>query len=81
MLPGVLHCGGGPGASHVDWLDAIRAWVEDGQAPERLVAHNVIDDSQEVVMTRPVGAYPQLAVYDGAGNPDDAGSFSCSPGP
>ena len=77
MLPGVLHCGGGPGPSQVDWLEAIRAWVEEGQAPERLVAHKVADDGQEVVMTRPVCSYPQVAVYDGAGNPDDAQSFNC----
>ena len=36
MLPGVLHCGGGPGPDRVDWVEAIRAWVEEGQAPERL---------------------------------------------
>jgi feruloyl esterase len=77
MLPGVLHCGGGPGASQVDWLEAIRAWVEDGQAPERLVAHKLADDGEEVVMTRPVCPYPQVAVYDGGGDPDDAASFSC----
>jgi hypothetical protein len=38
MIPGMLHCGGGQGPSNVDWLAAIRAWVEDGKAPEGLVA-------------------------------------------
>ena len=75
MLPGVLHCGGGPGASQVDWLDAIRVWVEEGRAPEQLVAHKVVDT--DVVMTRPVCPYPQVAAYDGQGDPNEAGSFSC----
>ena len=75
MLPGVLHCGGGPGPSQVDWLDTIRVWVEEGRAPEQLVAHKVVDT--EIVMTRPVCPYPQVAAYDGQGDPNDAGSFSC----
>ncbi len=76
MLPGVLHCSGGPGPSQVDWIEAIRAWVEEGHAPEQLVAHKV-GDSQEIVMTRPVCPYPQVAIYDGQGDSNDAGSFSC----
>ena len=76
MLPGVLHCTGGPGASQVDWIEAIRLWVEEGRAPERLVARK-IGDSQDIVMTRPVCPYPQVAVYDGEGDSNDAGSFSC----
>ena len=51
MLPGVLHCGGGPGPDQVDWMEAIRAWVEDGQAPERLVASQ-LDESGAATMTR-----------------------------
>ena len=33
MLPGVLHCGGGPGPDQVDWLGAIQEWVEEDHAP------------------------------------------------
>jgi hypothetical protein len=38
MIPGMLHCGGGPGPSGVDWLTTLRDWVEKGQAPSGLVA-------------------------------------------
>ena len=38
MLPGMFHCAGGPAPDRTDWLEAIRAWVEDGKAPERLVS-------------------------------------------
>ena len=36
MLPGVLHCGGGPGADRVDWLGLISDWVERDQAPDQV---------------------------------------------
>jgi hypothetical protein len=38
LIPGMLHCGGGPGPSGVDWLGTLRTWVEQGQAPAGLVA-------------------------------------------
>jgi len=31
-----------------------------------------------VKMTRPLCPYPQTAVYDGKGNPNDAASFACA---
>ncbi|MHB8528060.1 MAG: tannase/feruloyl esterase family alpha/beta hydrolase [Caulobacteraceae bacterium] len=40
LIPGMLHCGGGPGPGEVAWLDVMRAWVERGQAPEALVAES-----------------------------------------
>ena len=33
MLPGVLHCRGGPGADTFDRMAAITAWVERGEKP------------------------------------------------
>ena len=77
MLPGVLHCGGGPGPDSVDWIETIRAWVEEGQAPERLTASK-FDRSGSATLTRPVCPYPQVAVYDGAGDPNDEASFACA---
>jgi len=40
LIPGMLHCGGGPGPSGVAWLDVLRAWVEQNRAPGGLVASN-----------------------------------------
>ena len=78
MVPGCLHCGGGPGAAEVDWLSVIADWVERGQAPERVVAarHN----QGKLVLTRPLLPYPQSAVYSGSGDPNDAASFVPKPG-
>ena len=77
MLPGVLHCAGGPGPDKVDWIEAIRAWVEEGRAPERLMASK-LDSTGSATLTRPVCPYPQVAVYDGSGDPNDEASFSCA---
>jgi pimeloyl-ACP methyl ester carboxylesterase len=40
MLPGVRHCGGGKGPSHIDLLTPLMAWVEDGEAPESVTARS-----------------------------------------
>lgn len=36
MVPGMDHCAGGEGASAIDYMGAITAWVEGGTAPEKL---------------------------------------------
>ncbi len=37
-LPGVEHCASGPGADRVDYLTYLENWVEQGKAPNRLIA-------------------------------------------
>ena len=41
MMPGVLHCAGGPGPDAVDWASVIDTWVDKGQAPDRVIARKV----------------------------------------
>ncbi|GIF63262.1 tannase [Asanoa ishikariensis] len=36
LLPGVAHCGGGPGPAPTDPLGALVTWVEKGKAPDAL---------------------------------------------
>ncbi|MEK6250191.1 MAG: tannase/feruloyl esterase family alpha/beta hydrolase, partial [Planctomycetales bacterium] len=74
LLPGVYHCGAGPGPSRIDWLDVISDWAERGNAPHRLVAEKR-DNEGRVVMTRPVYPYPVTVKYSGVGDSQDAGSF------
>jgi feruloyl esterase len=78
MLPGVLHCAGGPGPSTVDWNKAIDEWVEKGTAPERLIASKAASAAAPA-RTRPLCAYPLRAVYQGSGSIDDEASFTCRP--
>lgn len=73
LIPGCLHCGGGPGAADVDWLAVISDWVEHNKAPDILVASK--HEHGKAVMTRPLFPYPQYAVYKGTGDPKSAESF------
>lgn len=75
MAPGMGHCRGGPGPDRFDALSALEAWVEEGRAPERIVASKVEDGA--VVRTRPLCPYPQVARWSGAGSTDDAANFRC----
>jgi hypothetical protein len=38
LIPGMLHCGGGPAPANVDWLAALQDWVEKREAPSGLIA-------------------------------------------
>lgn len=74
LLPGVLHCGGGPGPSQTNWIELVRNWVEKGIAPERVVVSK--KKGKKDVMTRPVFPYPKTATYDGKGDTNKESSFN-----
>jgi len=78
MVPGMNHCQGGVGTSTVDWVGALEAWVENGKAPDQIVASKVTNGKTE--RTRPLCPFPQVATYKGSGSTDDAANFSCRPG-
>jgi len=75
MVPGMAHCTGGDGASSFDMVAVLERWVEQGAAPEEVMAqrlrNGVID------RTRKLCAWPQAARY-GRGDPDSAASFTCA---
>lgn len=75
MVPGMFHCRGGVGTDRLDALTALINWVENGTAPQSIVAAQVRDG--KVVRTRPLCPYPQVARLAGSGNPDEAASFTC----
>ena len=77
MAPGMGHCGGGEGPSVFDKMEPIEAWVEEGRAPDQLLATKFGPEG-EVEMRRPLCAYPARAVYDGRGDPKREDSFSCA---
>jgi hypothetical protein len=74
--PGVLHCGGGPGADRFDVVGALSRWVENGNAPRTLLAAKV-NSTGNVLFTRPLCEYPRYPRYVGHGDPADASSFDC----
>jgi feruloyl esterase len=95
MVPGMQHCGGGPGASSFGQHGApslhdaqhnvqlaLEDWVEKGVAPSALVATKYAnaEPSSEVTLTRPLCPYPEAAKYKGAGDPKRAENFECAAG-
>ncbi|KAF1046317.1 tannase/feruloyl esterase family alpha/beta hydrolase [Xylophilus sp.] len=89
LVPGMGHCSGGSGTANFgnqggtspvvsadrDVLMALDRWVEQGSAPERIVASRV--EGGNAVRTRPLCPYPKKAVYSGSGSTDDAANFAC----
>jgi feruloyl esterase len=73
LAPGVLHCGGGAGPDRFDTLSALERWVEQGQAPVRIIATKANSP-----LKRPLCPYPQLAKYKGSGDTNDPASFDCA---
>jgi pimeloyl-ACP methyl ester carboxylesterase len=75
--PGVGHCGlGSTGPIPVDPFGALVKWVEDGVAPESLLASGG-SAAPTTGRTRPVCAYPETAIYNGTGDINDARNFHC----
>ncbi|HEV2491510.1 MAG TPA: tannase/feruloyl esterase family alpha/beta hydrolase [Terriglobia bacterium] len=94
MVPGMQHCGGGPGPNsfgqfggmtptdpeHNAYM-ALEQWVEKGSAPSKIIATKYVDDSaaKGVKITRPLCPYPEVAKYRGSGDANSAANFVCSP--
>lgn len=84
MAPGMQHCRGGPippaGPDEFDEVGALEQWVEQGRAPEKIIASH--STGGVVDRTRPLCPYPQVAGYKGTGSTDEAENFMCvSPAP
>jgi len=93
MVPGMLHCSGGPGANSFGQLghttakgseygtyDALEQWVEKNTAPGDITAtkYNGNAAANGVQMTRPLCPYPQIAKYKGTGDANDSANFVCA---
>ncbi|MEM5339860.1 tannase/feruloyl esterase family alpha/beta hydrolase [Paraburkholderia azotifigens] len=86
-VAGMNHCSGGPTADQFDMLTLMVAWVEQGKAPDSVIAtardaSNAIPNSEVpadwgAARTRPLCPYPKVARYRG-GDVSSAASFSCS---
>ena len=77
MAPGMEHCIGGTGPFLFDAYTVLEAWVEQGIAPERIVAAQVNLTNGQLIRTRPLCRYPNVARYNGTGNVNSAASFTC----
>jgi feruloyl esterase len=77
MVPGMGHCGGGEGPNSFDMVGALEQWVEQGKAPEQIIASHLTSGKAD--RTRPLCPYPQVATYKGIGSTDEASNFICKP--
>jgi hypothetical protein len=92
LLPGLYHCRGGPGTNYADMLGALEQWVERGVAPDMIMGHHQKNDARgpadppvrfdpkTAEFSRPIFPYPDRAVYQGAGDWKDPGSYQRRPG-
>lgn len=87
LVPGMGHSRGGPATDQYDGLDALVDWVEQGRAPERIVAaargagnaggaNADLPEHWPAHRTRLLCPYPRVARYS-SGTPESAESFSC----
>jgi feruloyl esterase len=60
-------------------MEALLAWVEDGKAPETLLATRR-EQSGTISRSRPLCQYPLVAKYKGGGSTDEAANYVCSSG-
>jgi feruloyl esterase len=94
MVPGMQHCGGGPGADSFGAVGdltfdnpqhslaaSLEEWVEKGTAPGTIIASKFEgQDHTHATMTRPLCPYPKAAKYKGNGDANDAVNFVCEAG-
>lgn len=87
-VPGMGHCSGGPATDQADFLTPLVAWVEQGRAPGAIVAsargagnpggvNAEVPASWAPDRTRPLCAYPEVAIYKGHGDVEKASSWQC----
>jgi feruloyl esterase len=75
MVPGMDHCSGGTGPNVFDSMRIIADWVENRNAPDKIIATHSTNGT--VDRSRPLCPYPMTARYSGQGNIDEATNFPC----
>ena len=87
-VPGMNHCSAGMSTDQFDLLTPLVQWVEQGIAPQAVVANargagnaggvnTELPANWSATRTRPLCAYPTVATYNGSGSLEDAKNFSC----
>jgi pimeloyl-ACP methyl ester carboxylesterase len=88
-VPGMGHCSGGPATDQADFITPLVQWVEQGLAPQRIVAsargagnaggvNADVPAAWSPARTRPLCPYPSVAAYSGQGSIEQAASFVCT---
>jgi feruloyl esterase len=81
FYPGNGHCGGNSGFPNAglinsgDLFNALIEWVENGNAPDSIVAFTKAGDTGNSTL---ICANPNQAVYDGSGPTTSVASYHCT---
>jgi feruloyl esterase len=78
LIPGMYHCGGGDGLTSVDALTPLMAWVEEGKAPDSLIASRS-DADAAMGKGRTIAAWPATSVLTKGADPDLPASWHEGP--
>jgi hypothetical protein len=76
--PGAVHGAGGRSTDLHDLLTPMVEWVENGEAPDRILTGAPPDHDLFPNRTRPLCPFPQYARYSGSGDVEAAESFVCT---
>ncbi len=87
-VPGMNHSSGGVATEQYDALTALVDWVENGRAPDRIIAtargagnaggvNSELPAGWAADRTRPLCPYPLVARYNGTGDVERAENFTC----
>ncbi len=78
VVPGMNHCSGGPATDKFDMLPQLVQWVEQGKAPDSVIASATTPAYFNAASrTRPLCPFPKQSRYKGSGDINDAANFSC----
>jgi pimeloyl-ACP methyl ester carboxylesterase len=78
VVPGMNHCSGGPATDKFDMLPRLVEWVEQGKAPESVIASATTPAYFGAASrTRPLCPFPKQSRYKGSGDINNAANFSC----
>ncbi len=93
--PGMAHCRRGAGPNvfgnfavgfpqhgddpSQDLLAAMEEWVENGRAPDQIIATKYVgnEPTGAVERTMPLCSWPKVSRYNGTGDPSSSDSFAC----
>jgi feruloyl esterase len=76
-IPGMGHCGGGPGAQRVDWLGVLDKWSTGGPAPDEINASFAPQANGQGGGARKLCAWPKKQVFKGQGDGRSPDQFEC----
>ncbi len=79
LVPNMGHCRGGPATDQFDMLTPLVSWVEQGTAPDQVIASGTRFASPPAARSRPLCPYPQETRYVGPAGGDlgAAANYAC----